>query len=232
MNTLLARSLLAGLALLTSGAEPAPTASAPPSPPPAPFVNEELIPVSAFRVVERDSGPVMYYQVVGPPDDSYLHAEYKPPLETVTLGLQVPEKLRQRAEKLRWRWRALVLPGNGNECDRGRGDSAACVYVVWKGGLKYYVVKFVWAGAGRRGRTCQQSHSLFAAQDVVVKESGGKTGEWITEEVDLKAVFRAHFRGGDPKGEVPDLVGLGLLTDGDQTQHVSAADYAGFSILY
>jgi hypothetical protein len=228
VNTLIPRVLLAGMALLQSGAAPAPSQP----PPPAPFLNEEKLPVSDFRVVERDSGPVMYYQVEGPPEDRHIHAEYKPPLETVTLGLQVPDKLHQKAQKLRWRWRALALPTGGNDCVPGRGDSAALVYVVWKSGLKYYVVKFAWAGAGRRGRSCRQSHNLFAAQDAVIQESGGPLGKWVSEEIDLKEVFRTHFRDGDPRAEVPDFVGVGLLTDGDQTRSESAAEYAGFSILY
>ncbi|BDG08360.1 DUF3047 domain-containing protein [Anaeromyxobacter paludicola] len=234
MKPLLARAAAAAATLvLLAAADPAPTPTATPAvPPPPPFLNEEKLPLTDFRVVERDSGPVMYYQVTGPPDDRHIHAEYKPPLETVTLGLQLPDRLHQKATKLRWRWRALAVPEKGNECDAGRGDSAACVYVVWKSGLKYYVIKYVWAGTGRRGRSCQQKRNLFAAQDAVVRESGRPLGEWITEEVDLKAAFRSHFLGGDPKGDVPDLVGIGLLTDGDQTHSPSVADYAGFSILY
>ena len=30
------------------------------------------------------------------------------------------------------------------------------------------------------------------------------------------------------EGDVPDFVGIGLMSDGDQTNSVSAADYAGF----
>ncbi len=226
MNTLIARGLLAGLALLQAAA-PAPSA-----PPPPPFLSEEKLAVSGFRVVERDSGPVNYYQLAGPSDGRYLHADYRPPLETVTLGLEIPDPLRQRARKLRWSWRALQLPNGGNDCVPGRGDSAAAVYVVWKSGLKYYAVKFAWAGAGRRGRICQQSRNLFTAQDAVIQESGGPLGRWVTEEVDLQQVFRSHFRGGDPRAEIPDLVGLGILTDGDQTRSESAADYTGFTLLY
>ena len=50
------------------------------------------------------------------------------------------------------------------------------------------------------------------------------------EEIDPDALFRAHFEGGSPDAEVPDLQGIGILTDGDQTHSVSAADYAGFVV--
>jgi hypothetical protein len=31
---------------------------------------------------------------------------------------------------------------------------------------------------------------------------------------------------------VPDFVGVGVLTDGDQTQSESAADYAGVAVVF
>ena len=60
--------------------------------------------------------------------------------------------------------------------------------------------------------------------------SGGPLNEWQTEEIDLKAEFRKHFEGGDQSADVPDLLGVGLMTDGDQTKSHSAADYADFVI--
>ena len=44
-------------------------------------------------------------------------------------------------------------------------------------------------------------------------------------------LFRQHFTNGDPRSEVPELQGIGLMSDGDQTGSISAADYAGF-VLY
>ena len=47
-------------------------------------------------------------------------------------------------------------------------------------------------------------------------------------EVDPDTLYRVHFEGGRADAEVPELQGIGILTDGDQTHNVSAADYAGF----
>ena len=58
-----------------------------------------------------------------------------------------------------------------------------------------------------------------------------RTLERQEEEIDPAALFRAHFEGNNPAAEVPELQGVGILTDGDQTRTVSAADYAGF-VLY
>jgi hypothetical protein len=43
--------------------------------------------------------------------------------------------------------------------------------------------------------------------------------------------FRNHFEGGDPGASVPDLIGVGIMSDGDQTGSVSEADYADFVIV-
>jgi hypothetical protein len=61
-----------------------------------------------------------------------------------------------------------------------------------------------------------------------VLESGAPLNEWKTEHIDLKAEFRKHFEHGDPTASVPDLMGVALMSDGDQTQSDSSADYADF----
>jgi hypothetical protein len=189
------------------------------------------IDVHSFRVLESYSGPVSYYKLVEDPDLPFIRAVYRPPLETVTLGAEVPDSLRQHTRRVRWKWRAQVLPKGGNECKEGLGDSAATVYVSWKRGLKWYSIKYSWSSEGEKGRVCDQKRNLFVVQDTVILESGGPLGQWKTEEIDPAAEFRAHFEGGNPNADVPDLVGLGIMSDGDQTKSISAADYAGFALL-
>ena len=70
----------------------------------------------------------------------------------------------------------------------------------------------------------------LVSQDTIVLQSGGPLNKWVTEEIDPTADFRKHFRDGDPDGHVPDLVGIGLMTDGDQTKSESSADYGGFEL--
>jgi hypothetical protein len=71
---------------------------------------------------------------------------------------------------------------------------------------------------------CDAKRNLFVAQDTIILETGGPLGVWKAETIDLDAQFREHFGAGD----VPDLQGLGLMTDGDQTRSQSVADYAAF----
>ena len=181
--------------------------------------------VRSFHVLERDSGPENYYKVVDPGAALFIRGIYGPPLQTVTLFSQVPDRLRNGVRKIRWRWRAIELPAGGNECLEGHGDSAAAVYVTWKRGLRWYSLKFVWSTEAPKGATCNSIRNPFVASDSIVLRSGGGGSRWVEEEIDPEALFRQHFG-----GDVPELQGLGILTDGDQTRSASVADYAGFEL--
>jgi hypothetical protein len=184
--------------------------------------------VSAFRVVERESGPVNYYQLFDKAAPPYIRGQYKPPYKTAVLGYQLAEGDRSTARRLRWRWRAVKLPSGGNECKSSKNDSAAVIYVTWRRTLRWYTLKYVWSASASKGAVCDRKRNPFVAQDTIVLRSGGPLDTWQSEDIDLRAEFRKHFEDGDPDAEVPDLLGIGLMTDGDQTQSESAADYAGF----
>jgi hypothetical protein len=184
--------------------------------------------VASFRLVERVSGSVNYYRVAaGPP--AHIHGDYQPGFETAVVGYDV-KPWQVGATKLNWRWRAITLPRGGDECREGKGDSAAVVYVSWKRGLRYYTLKYVWSAVGTRGAVCDKKRNPFLAQDTVIRESGAPLNEWKNVALDLPAEFRRHFADGDAKAEVPDLFGIGLMCDGDQTGSPSRADFAEFTL--
>ncbi len=192
---------------------------------------EVRVDAKQWQVVKRESGPVSYYSVATEDGASFIRAQYTPGLKTVVLGVQIPEGDRRRIQKVRWQWRAQTLPNGGDECVEGRGDSAAVVYLTWKRGLRYYTLKYVWSAVGQVGRTCDSKRNPFVAQDTVILRSGSPLGQWVSEEIDLASAFRRHFAGGDSKAEVPTFVGIGLMTDGDQTRSTSAADYGAFTLV-
>ena len=199
---------------------------------PPPGAHEYPLDVGRFRVLQRDSGPTSYYWLIDDPAGRFIRGVYRPPLETVTLFADVGDSLRRDVARIRFRWRAWVLPVGGNECIEGRGDAAANVYIAWKRGMRWYSLKLAWSsGEVPAGVTCDIKRNAFVASDTVVLRSGPPTGVWHEEEIDPAALFRAHFEGGNPAAEVPELQGIGILTDGDQTHTVSAADYSGF-VLY
>jgi hypothetical protein len=186
---------------------------------------------AAWRFVDSKSGPVNYYSVVGEGDASFVRSLYRPPLKTAVIGWQTPDADRSRARKLKWSWRARTLPTGGDECVSGKGDSAAVVYVTWKRTLRYYTLKYVWTTLSKQGAVCDTKRNPFVAQDTVVLRSGPRDG-WQMEEIDLRASFRKHFADGDASAEVPDFVGIGIMTDGDQTRSESSADFGRFMLTF
>lgn len=188
------------------------------------------LPMPDWRMVDRESGPTNYYVLHRQKPFPFIRASYRPPFETAVFGVQVPDEERSRVRWLHWKWRAITLPAGGNECVRGKGDSAAVVYVSWRRVLRWYALKFVWSAVGPKGAICDKKSNPFMAQDTVILETGAPVNVWRDETIDLDAEFRKHFAGGDPNASVPDFMGVGIMTDGDQTQSISVADYAEFSL--
>ena len=188
------------------------------------------IDVRTFGIVASESGPVNYYRFVESPSGTFVRAEYVPPSATSVLGYEIPDEYKRKVASIRWRWRALVLPRGGNECAPKVADSAAVLYVTWRRGLRWYTLKYVWSADAPKGVTCDSRRNLFSAQDTIVVESGAPLGEWKSVEIDPDKEFRAHFAHGDPAADVPKLLGIGIMTDGDQTNSPSSADYGGFSL--
>jgi hypothetical protein len=191
---------------------------------------QEALDVHSWRIVERESGPTNYYWIVND-SDPFIRARYTPNTETAVLGVKLSDAQKRDTSALRWRWRAETLPNEGSECAWGKGDSAAAVYLTWRRGLKWYTLKYVWSSVDARGAVCHSVRNPFVAQDTVVLESGAPLDTWQSEQIDVKAEFRRHFEGGNMSADVPELLGVGIMTDGDQTHSVSAADYADFELV-
>jgi hypothetical protein len=187
--------------------------------------------VKKWQILERESGPVDYYAVVADPEMPYIRAHYKPPVEPAILAYMVADEDRPRARGLRWKWRVHNLPPGGDECVEERGDSAAGVFVVWKRGMRVYTLKYSWSTVGKKGAICNRKRTPFVAREKIHLESGGQLDVWQSEELDLKAEFRKHFEEGNPDADVPDFMGVGIMTDGDQTNTEIIADYADFVLL-
>jgi hypothetical protein len=187
--------------------------------------------VRKFQPVEGpSSGPAVYYSVVEEASGAILRGTYRPGLETVAMGIEVPEPFRKRARLLRWRWRVRAFPVGGNECRAGRGDSAASVIAAFKRGLRWYMLKYVWSPVAPLGAVCDRKRTLLLVRDTIILESGGASGTWLNEVVDVHQSFIDHFAGGNRNADVPDLVGIAVLTDGDQTHSEASADWAGFQL--
>src|SRR5262249_52375546 len=130
---------------------------------------------------------------------------------------------------VRWRWRVPSFPQGGGEGNPDGGDSPAGGFVSFKSGAKGMVIKYVWNAPGKGGATCGRGHKPFFAQRILRFPVAGATDTWYTEEVDPRADFVRYF--GGKLQDVPNFIGLAVLTDGDATKSQVDADYADFTLL-
>ena len=127
---------------------------------------------------------------------------------------------------LTWRWRVHRLPVGGDERIRDRNDSAAGVYVVFRRGWPSplrHTLKYVWsASKGLKGKTLRglvNPNSFY----IVLEDATSPRNQWIQETVNVLEDYRRLFHK-DP----PEVLGIGVLTDGDNTQSEAWADYDDF----
>jgi hypothetical protein len=196
-------------------------------PAPAP-THRAVIAPSAFTVFKQDSGPVNYYSVAEEAETPILRGVYRPGLGNVVLMAQTPEAARQAVRTVSWRWRAHALPRDANDCGPGASDSAASVFLAFKAGLKLMVIKYVWATVGTVGQSCQSNRGWFFDRDTTLLQVGGPLDVWTSYTMDPRREFVKHY--GGKIEEVPDFVAIGVMTDGDNSQSPSAADYADFVV--
>lgn len=184
------------------------------------------LPVSEFKNIDKDSGKPHTYRTASEAGHPYLAVDYQPGMDATTLGYRLPDNLRKAETHLSWKWRVRVFPKNGDECFGERGDSAAAVLLTFRSGLRWIFLKYIWSELEPAGTVCDKRSNMFVARQTTVLEKGPPLGVWKAESLDPKAEFMKHF--GGKREDVPDLVGLGVLTDGDNTQSVSAGDYSDF----
>jgi hypothetical protein len=136
-----------------------------------------------------------------------------------------------RYSTARWKWRVKKFPIDANETIPGKMDSATAVYIYFQSGIKKYVIKYVWSVALAKGTNFLTSDSNFLnkMQLAVLEGPMPKTDVWVEEVVDIAADFKRFFLGGKDE-EIPNVVGVGVLTDGDGTLSSVEADYAGFQL--
>src|ERR1700730_5822668 len=140
--------------------------------------------VHGFRVVGEDDDPEnpsreaakTYYRTIDDAEQSFIHSAYVPPMDTVTLFHEVPAQLRQGVRTMRWRWRALALPRNGNECVGGLGDSAAADHVPCTRVLRSDSRISVWRSGTALAATCIRMRNPLVASDSIILRTGPANG--------------------------------------------------------
>ncbi len=128
---------------------------------------------------------------------------------------------------LSWRWRARVLPKDGDERIGSRNDSSVAVYVVldqnFVGVPK--TLKYVWSTTLPVG-TYHRRDGIGRPHVIVLESGEEKLGRWVEESVDVQADYVRIFGKKPPR----KAVGIGILTDGNATGTDSQGDYDDFVV--
>jgi len=125
---------------------------------------------------------------------------------------------------LKWEWRAVKLPQGGDERFKETGDSAAAIYVIFRGILRPNTIKYVWSASLPLGTTTQSPYNS-KTKIVVLQNQHSPLGQWIAETVDVCADYKRLF------GKEPEQVqAIGLMSDSDNTGSTAIAHYRGIAV--
>ena len=125
---------------------------------------------------------------------------------------------------LMWQWRVLELPQGGDERFKKTGDSAAAIYVIFKGRFRPKNIKYVWSASLPVGTITESPYSS-KTKIVVLRNQRSPLGEWVCERVNVHADYQRLF-GGKPER----VQAIGLMSDSDNTESTAVAHYRGIMI--
>lgn len=114
---------------------------------------------------------------------------------------------------LRWSWKIARTVKGGDEKLKTGDDYAARLYVVFPGRFFWQTkaISYIWANRLAKGETIPNIYTSNV-QMVAVETGNEKAGQWLAEERDLRADYRALF-GGEPR----DAEAIAIMTDSDNT---------------
>jgi hypothetical protein len=164
------------------------------------------------------------YNVVTEGTNRVLKAVAKSSATGIATELNLPAKGQY---KLQFRWKIDRTPKGASETDIKKFDHAARVFVAFKAGIgPAKTLNYAWSSSAQVGQAFH--HPSSGRSRFIVLESGdAKAGQWVTETRDLVADWKQLF--GD--ATLPELAGLGLITDSDGVGVEITAYYDDIRIL-
>jgi hypothetical protein len=104
---------------------------------------------------------------------------------------------------LRWSWRAVILPTNGDVrknsllFGENRNDQAVQILVVFEGNR---ILSYVWDTTAPVGTEVEEPSLVGTVRTHVIESGASRLNAWLENSVDLEADFRRRF------GEAPPRV--------------------------
>ena len=194
-----------------------------------PLARAEEIPVSRFSVEgltgwesKRFKG-LTEYRLVNEAGRTVVHAASHGSASGLIRRISFqPLKYRY----VRWSWKVAGTVKGGDELSKGGDDYAARVYVIFPG--RYFwqrrAISYIWANRLAKGGAVQNAYTANVRM-IAVESGNEKAGQWLSEERDLLADYRALF------GEDPQRAdAIAIMTDTDNTGGTAEAWYGGITL--
>ena len=144
------------------------------------------------------------------------------------IGIQAGREVAWNLEAhpiLAWSWRPIEFPTNADERKSSANDSAVSVYAVFpQSAVSVKTVKYIWSRVVPVGTHLTSSAGNTQAR--VLRSGPEKLGQWVEEQVDVRADYRKYFGGSD----TPRPAGIAVLTDSDDTKSTARGDYGAFRV--
>jgi hypothetical protein len=136
-----------------------------------------------------------------------------------SIGKRVSYSLHDYPE-VHWRWRVNDLPPGAREDIKKKNDSAAGIYVAFKGTFPFnHVIKYVWSTTLPVGTVVKSPHN-GKVMIFVIEQGPGNINHWMPEERNVLNDYLRAF------GSQPPLVeGIAIQTDSDNTKSSASADF-------
>jgi len=192
-----------------------------------------------FRSIRRHTS----YRVVKVDGLTALKAESDNSASGLVYGIDRPVS---QLPILKWKWKISKTLKKGDARYKASDDFSARIYLIFgheKRGdslgrwiklelEKYFMgryssgtaLNYIWANKMPKNSAIKNAYS--AREIMIAVESGdGLAGRWVTESVDIESDYRKHF-----KADPPQLLGLAIMTDTDNTGGKAEAWYADINL--
>lgn len=124
---------------------------------------------------------------------------------------------------LHWRWQKRRAIGPGDENLKSGDDFVARVYVVKKGGLRFWktqAINYVWSAGHRKGEVWDNPFAGRNARMLSLRDASDPQGQWFEEKRNVAEDFRQLF------GKSPGRIdGIAIMTDSDNSNLSAEALY-------
>ena len=153
----------------------------------------------------------------------------------------------QESPYLRWKWRVHIFPTGSQENVQYLNDSAASVYVYFLrqvGSPK--IIQYIWSRSLEVGNVFKNpaDNGDFPTYFKILRSGPGPVGstgpQWVQEEVNVYQdfidiyvkenpdIYYKTLPSGEKVLDLPPIMGIGVLTDANNTATEAKADYDDF----